>query len=210
MDILMAVVDFIPVGLFLTGALILMRNLYHNMSKGAFALFSAGNIFVFVAGLLKAFWKLLYYSNVCDFVALNQSFFPMQTIGFILAALGVVAMLVHKQGDDTKKLFAVPVFASSIPFVILMVLGVGVLYSSLAYISAKKKNYYCVACFSLALVFILAMGYLSSRDFTQAIFNWIAQLVNICGQGLFALGAYLLFRTPKNTQTNQTETNSQN
>lgn len=198
MNILMAIVDYVPVGLFLIGSILLMRKLYPYMSKGAFAIFSAGNIFVFVAGLLKATWKLLYYANICDFQALTQSFFPMQTIGFLLSATGIVAMLCYKQGEDTKKLFAVPVISSSMPFVILMVLGVGVLYSSLAYISIKKKKPYCVVCFILALIFILAMGYLSSRDFTQAIYNWIAQFVNIIGQGLFLLGSYLLFKDKDN------------
>lgn len=199
----MAIVDYVPVALFLVGAILLMRKLYPCMSKGAFAIFSAGNIFVFIAGLLKATWKLLYYAGICDFQALTQCFFPMQTIGFLLSAAGIVAMLCYKQGEDTKKLFAVPVITSSMPFVILMVLGVGVLYSSLAYISVKKKKPYCVVCFVFALIFILAMGYLSSRDFTKAIYNWIAQFVNIIGQGLFLLGSYLLFREKSNKSLSQ-------
>ena len=58
MSVAMALVDYIPVALFLASAIILQRTLYGVMSKGAFALFSAGTITVFVAGLFKATWKL--------------------------------------------------------------------------------------------------------------------------------------------------------
>lgn len=48
--------------------------------------------------------------------------------------------------------------------------------------------------FVLAWVCMLAMGYLSARDFAQASMNWIAQGVNIVGQGSFFLGALLAHR----------------
>ena len=50
----MALVDFIPVILFTIASVILMRDLYNKMSKGAFALFAAGTIDVTCAGALKA------------------------------------------------------------------------------------------------------------------------------------------------------------
>ena len=59
-SISMALVDYIPVALFAAAAVILLRDLYDKMSKGAFALFSAGVIDVTLAGALKATWKLLY------------------------------------------------------------------------------------------------------------------------------------------------------
>ena len=54
MSVPMALVDFIPVFLFGVSAVILQRGLYDKMSKGAFALLSAGTIMVFCAGLMKA------------------------------------------------------------------------------------------------------------------------------------------------------------
>ena len=56
----MALVDYIPVILFASAAVILIRDLYSKMTKGAFALFAAGVIDVTIAGALKATWKLLY------------------------------------------------------------------------------------------------------------------------------------------------------
>ena len=89
----MALVDYIPVLFFAAAAVILMRDLHNKMSKGAFALFSAGVINVTIAGALKATWKLLYAAGVCDFQALNAMFFPVQSIGFLLAGVGILAML---------------------------------------------------------------------------------------------------------------------
>ena len=70
----MALVDYIPVAFFAITAVILMRDLYHLMSKGAFAIFSAGLLNVIIAGALKATYKLLYAAGICDFAALNDMF----------------------------------------------------------------------------------------------------------------------------------------
>lgn len=60
----MALVDFIPVALFLTAAVMLQRDLYSKMSKGSFALFAGGTFMVVTAGVFKAVWKLLV--RTCD------------------------------------------------------------------------------------------------------------------------------------------------
>ena len=72
----MALVDYIPVVFFAVAAVILMRDLYNKMSKGAFALFAAGTINITCAGALKATYKLLYAAGVCNFEALSSMFFP--------------------------------------------------------------------------------------------------------------------------------------
>ena len=53
----MALVDFIPVLLFAVAAIMLQRDLYNKMSKGAFALFATGTIDIIFAGFLKALGK---------------------------------------------------------------------------------------------------------------------------------------------------------
>ena len=83
----MALVDYIPVICFAIAGVILMRDLYNKMDKGAFALFSAGVIDIVCAGALKATYKLLYAAGACDFVSLNAMFFPVQSIGFCLPEL---------------------------------------------------------------------------------------------------------------------------
>lgn len=200
MSIPMALVDFIPVALFLVGAIILQRDLYPYMSKGAFALFSAGTVVVFAAGTFKAIWKLLYAFGACDFERLNQSFFPMQTLGFMLAGVGVVALLLHPQGEGQKDLSVVPpVFSGTMLFVGFMVLGVIMLDGGLAVIAAKRKKYWLIPFFAVALVAALAMGYLSSRDSASPLVNWIAEIVNSLGQACFLVGAWMLHKDNRQT-----------
>lgn len=196
MSIPMAIVDYIPVALFLAGALVLQQDLYHEMSKGAFALFSAGTITVFMAGFFKATWKLLYAASVCDFEPLNKCFFPMQTTGFVLAGMGAAAMLLFRQGRGrvySSAAAAVPLlYKGTMLFVALMVLGVGALDVSLMVLAARRGRKAAVPVLIVSLLFVLGMGYLSSKDFSQPAMNWVAECVNIVGQGAFFLGARML------------------
>lgn len=196
MTLSMALVDYIPVALFAAAAVLLQRDLYNKMSKGAFALLSAGTLMIMVAGLFKATWKLLYALNVCDFLALNQVFFPMQTTGFVLAAAALVALLTARQGHGAAyAVSAVPApYTSSMLFVVFTVLGTLGICASLTVIAARMKRRGAAALFVLAFLFMLAMGYLSSRDFTQVSMHWVAQCTNIVGQGALLLGVRALHR----------------
>ena len=188
----MALVDYIPVVFFAIASVILLRDLYHKMSKGAFALFSAGVINVTLAGALKATWKLLYATGACNFEALDHMFFPVQSIGFLLAGIGLLAMLTHKQSQSTLAAAVPPVFAGTFVFVGLMVTGLGIMDAVLCILAAKMKKPWLIAIFALSFVCSLCMGYLSSQDFAKASMNWIAEGVNVIGQGTLLLGVCLL------------------
>ena len=190
----MAIVDNIPVILFAIASVILQRDLYNKMSKGAFALFAGGTIFVTCAGSLKATWKLLYALGVCDFEALNAMFFPTQSIGFLLAGIGILAMICHKQTESAAFAVAPPVFSGTFVFVGLMVAGLGIMDVVLCVLSAKLKKPALIALFVLSFVCSLCMGYLSSQDFAEASMNWIAEGVNVVGQGSLLVGAILLHK----------------
>lgn len=190
----MALVDYIPVICFAIAAVILMRDLYNKMSKGAFALFAAGTINITCAGALKATYKLLYAAGICDFEALNAMFFPVQSIGFLLAGIGMLAMLCCKQTKTPVLAVAPPVFSGTFVFVGLMVAGLGLMDAVLCIIAAKMKKPGLIAFFVISFVCSLAMGYLSSQDFTEASMNWIAEGVNIVGQGALLAGVILLHK----------------
>ncbi len=192
-SVMMALVDFVPVALFGAAAVILMRDLYNKMSKGAFALFAAGCIDIVCAGGLKALYKLLYAAGVCDFAPLNTLMLPLQSIGFMLAGVGAVAMLTHRQKAAALAV-APPVFSGTFVFVTLMVAGLGMLNTVLSVLAAKCRKGWVIALFVLSFVCSLCMGYLASRDFTQAAMNWLAEAVNVMGQGAFLLGAVLLHK----------------
>lgn len=188
----MALVDFIPVICFAIAAIFLQRDMYNKMSKGAFALFAAGTINITCAGALKATYKLLYAAGVCDFEALNAMFFPVQSIGFLLAGIGVIATVTHKQSATLA--VAPPAFSGTFVFVGLMVAGLGLMDVGLCIIAAKMQKPRLIIFFVISFVCSLCMGYLSSQDFANAAMNWIAEGVNVVGQGLFLLGAYLLHK----------------
>lgn len=191
----MALVDYIPVLFFAAAAVLLMRDLYYKMSKGAFALFSAGVIDVTLAGALKATWKLLYAAGICDFSALNAMFFPVQSIGFLLAGVGILAMILHRQSQAAVCAVAPPVFSGTFVFVGLMIAGLGILDTVLCILSAKLKKPWIIAVFVVSFVCSLGMGYLSSKDFAEAAMNWIAEGVNVVGQGTLLWGTILLHKS---------------
>ena len=99
----MALMDFVPVLCFGYAAALLQRDLHNKMRKSQFALFAAGTINIFAAGFLKALWKLLYAANICDFHALNTMFLPVQSLGFLLAGLGIGWMMCSRKRNPPRR-----------------------------------------------------------------------------------------------------------
>ena len=182
----LALVDYIPVILFAIAGVILARDLKNKMGGLNFLLFNLGVWGVFAAGACKATWKLLIAANVADIQILNKMFFPTQSIGFLLAGLGLIFMLIAKK----NRLYGVNTFV----FIGMMVASLGIMDVCLSVLAGKLKKGGAVALFIISFVCSLCMGYLSSRDFTEAIWNWIAQSINILGQGTLLLGAISLHK----------------
>lgn len=190
-SIAMALVDYIPVIFFGFGAAIIMECLYNKMTKASFSLFAAGSINVFMAGFLKATYKLLYAANICDFEPLNAMFFPVQALGFLLAGSGIILMFIRKKHLPMYAVAPV-LWKGTMLFVVFMVLGLGMMDAGLCYLAKKLKKPGIIAIYVVSFICCLGMGYLSSRDFTQASMNWIAEGINVVGQGCFLWGALAL------------------
>ena len=123
-SVAMGLMDFVPVFFFGITAVLLISDLSNKMNKGVFTLFSAGCFNVFLAGFCKALWKLLYAANICDFVALEQMFMPVNSIGLLLIGLSLILMVCLKR--KSAMLSAAPVaITSGMPFIMMMVLGLG-------------------------------------------------------------------------------------
>lgn len=194
MTIPMALVDYIPVLFFALSALLMLKDLYHAMSKGAYALLAAGSLMIVAAGFFKATWKLLYAANICDFESLNRCFFPMQSTGFLLAGLAVVCLLIFRQQPRAMAVAVPAVFTGTMIFVSMMVLGALGLCVSLTIIALRMKKRSAAVLFLLAFVFMMMMGYLSSKDFANPMMNWMAEGVNVAGQGMMLLALYILHK----------------
>ena len=188
----MALADFVPVFLFGVSGVLMQRDLYNKMPKYAFACFAAGVVNIFTAGFLKALWKLLYAMGVCDFHVLNTMFLPTQSLGFLLAGLGILIMM----GQRKKVMLAAapPLFSGTFLFVGMMVLGLGAICGSLGVLAVRMKKKGLVPVFFLCFLCYMSMGYLASRGSASVAMNWIEQGVNTLGQILLLWGVLSLHR----------------
>ena len=190
----MALVAYIPVFFFGVTMVLLQRDLYNKMFKGAYALFAAGTINVFMAGFLKATWKLLYAANICDFVALEEMFMPVNSIGLLLGGLSLIGMLCYKQKDAVMLSAAPAVFSGSFVFIMMMVVGLGGMCAVLSILAARMKKKGAIALFVLSFICAMGMGYMSSQDSTLAWVNWAEQSINTVSQLCLMLGTIALHK----------------
>ena len=189
----MALMDYVPVIFFGVTAVLLLRDLYNKMFKGAYALLAAGSVNVFLAGFCKATWKLLYAANICDFVALEEMFMPVNSLGLLFVGLSLIGMLCWKRKGALLSVAPVP-FTSSMPFIMMMVVGLGGLCAGLSIVSAKMKKAPVMILFILSFVCAMAMGYMSSQDSTQSWVNWAEQSINTVSQASLMLGVIILHK----------------
>lgn len=191
--VIMALVDFIPVAFFAVSAVLLMFDLYHEMPKYGFAMLAAGTINIFIAGFLKATWKLLYAAKICDFQVLNTMFLPTQSLGFLMAGLAMLIMVCGRK----KAALAVavpPVFSGTPVFLVMMVLGLGCICACLGVLAAKRRKNGAVVLFALSFIASMAMGYAGRLDSTASWVNWLDQGINIVSQGCLMWGILILHK----------------
>lgn len=189
----MALMDFVPVLFFSVTAVLLLRDLYNKMFQGAYALLAAGCVNVFLAGFCKAAWKLLYAANICDFAALEEMFLPVNSLGLLFVGLSLIGMLVWKRKRVMMSVAPVA-FTSSIPFIMMMVVGLGGMCTALSIVAAKTKKAPVMILFILSFVCAMAMGYMSSQDSTQSWVNWVEQSINTVSQLCLMLGVIVLHK----------------
>ena len=184
MTVPMALMDFVRVLLFGAAWLILYKDLKNKLDLCSGVLLPLGACLVFLAGLLKAVWKMQNAVGAAPVELFNKGFFPTQSVGFLLMAVGMLALMYGKR-RSARSLTMV--------WVMLTVLGNLGASAGLVWIASKVKKA-AVPLFIVAFVFSMMMGYLSSRDFAQASMHWIAQCVNTLGQGLLLVGALLVHK----------------
>ena len=187
----MALMDFVPVFFFGVSAVLLLQDLYGKLSKTAYILLAAGSVNVFLAGFCKALWKLLYAANICDFTALEEMFMPVNSLGLLFVGVAMLLPLFQKRKSAALSV-APPVFAGSLPFILMMVVGLGGMCAGLSVMAAKLKRKSAIVLFVLSFVCAMGMGYLSGQDSTQAWVNWVEQSINCVSQGCLMWGVLIL------------------
>ena len=184
-SVVMALIDYVPVILFLLGTITLVRALIRKMKGVAFFLFAGGTALLIVAGFLKATYKLLYALRIGDFLWMSNQFFSNQSLGFLLAGIGLMMFVMAKK----NRAYA---FLPTMALVGIMIVGLGALDAGLCYMANRMKKRSAMICFIVSVFLCLCMGYLSSRNFDKAFMNWVAQIINIFGEGLYYAGAKIL------------------
>ena len=189
----MALMDYIPVIFFSVTAVLLLRDLYNKMSKAAYALLAAGGINVFMADFCKATWKLLYAANICDFVVLEKMFMPVNSLGLLFVGLSLIVMLIRKRKSVMLSVAPV-VFTGSMPFIMMMVFGLGGMCAGLSVVAVKMKKGAVMILFILSFICAMGMGYMSSQDSSFAWVNWAEQSINCVSQGCLMAGVLMLHK----------------
>ena len=189
----MALMDFVPVVFFGMTAVTLLGDLHSKMGKGVYALFAAGSFNVFLAGFCKALWKLLYAADICDFKALEEMFMPVNSIGLLCVGLSLICMVCMQKKTVTLSVAPVAV-TSNLPFIAMMVVGLGGMCASLSVLSVKMKKGRVMILFILSFVCAMAMGYMSGQDSTLAWVNWAEQFINTVSQLSLMLGTLALHK----------------
>jgi len=190
----MGLMDFVPVAFFAVTAVILLRDLYNKMFKGAYALLAAGTINVFTAGFCKALWKLLYAAGICDFAALEHMFLPVNSMGLLMVGLSLIGMLCWKRKDAMMLSAAPAVFSGSMVFIMMMVIGLGGMCAVMSILAAKMKKKGTIVLFVLSFILAMGMGYMSSQDSSLAWVNWVEQSINTVSQLCLMLGVIALHK----------------
>ena len=193
-SVAMGLMDFVPVAFFGVTAVILLRDLYNKMFKGAYALLAAGTINVFTAGFCKALWKLLYAASICDFQPLEQMFLPLNSLGLLLVGLSLIGMLCWKRKDAVMLSAAPAVFSGSFVFIMMMVVGLGGICAVMSILAARMKKKGTIVLFVLSFVCAMGMGYMSSQDSTLAWVNWVEQSINTVSQLCLMIGTIVLHK----------------
>jgi hypothetical protein len=203
----MAIVDFIPVILFMIAMGYVIKMAHGRIKTTFFAILSGGVFVAFLGGLAKCTWKLIYAHGI-DFVPLNTAFVIYQTTGFFLISIGVIALLVA-DGKSRKK--AVKMKASLLPLLILstvvvmekpgflwfiaMALFTCVYLISLSVLAFQNRKIGTGLLFFASMVFMFGMVALRSRfeeGGSWERINWVAQVCNSITQLLLLIPCYRL------------------
>lgn len=185
----LALLDFAPNLAFLVGAYFLVKLAARERPNLCANLMVAGTGLVFLGGMLKAIWKLLFTLDVADITLFAEQQFVLDAFGFLLMLVAVVLLSRPLRQPATAPLLAMTPW--KIPFLATMVIcNLGV-YGILTTLAFRRRVPVGGALFVLAIVCMLSMAGLSSGEQTVSK-QWIEEIINTIGQSSFGLGAFLM------------------
>ncbi len=187
----MALFDFVPVIFFIISLIIIGKDLDKRMDIINKVIYYIGFVMVAAAGTIKASYKLLYGAGIGDFEWMSKQFFTNQSIGFLVTGAALLFSLRKKKDNNSSENFIV------IPTMALVggsVVGLMSIYAALCRYAAKLGKTSAIVFFVISSLLSLSMGYLSTKDFSTAYMNWIAQAVNATSQISLFIGTMIIHK----------------
>lgn len=199
-SIILAIVDFVPVLFFLLAAIKLLKGFKDFFNSVTDVLFKSGFMMIFLAGLLKAVWKMFAALGVFDFYPLNVMFLPVQAVGFIFVGVSLISLLVSTKNKVftevilSASLTLLPAYGGSVIFLVLMTLGQTLITISLCVLAGRKGLKSCIILFVVSFVCAMSMGGMSAIEKMLSVTaaNWVEEIINSVGQVSLFVGSCLL------------------
>lgn len=223
----MAFVDAIPVVVFLFAALTIMKDFGEDVKEkglSGYMLFSSGALMLFAGAILKVAWKTMYALNICDYTTFSESFFPMQTLGFCMAGMGIMDYICkdRKKATIIKVVYGAIMFAictffimafsgaakegwtptgtevfvyeSHMPFLLGTFVGFMTLQISLMVLAVKRKKKLLIIAFAFSMFFMIVEAFAGSMFDGSSIMHWIAQYIHLFAEIGLLIGAKGLYK----------------
>lgn len=183
----LSLLDFVPNIAFLFGSICLIRWVKSSGSKFSLVTMKMGSALVFLGGISKAIWKLLYTLQLADVWILSELQFMVLAPGFLLMFISAIQMV--KQDSLSRSLSAMAVW--KIPLLAIMTISSLGLQATLCYITYKKISKFSSLLYGISFLCIIGLAGMASTE--QSISNqWIEEIINSAGQLAFAGGSRLL------------------
>lgn len=187
----LALVDFIPNVAFLVGAFYVVRLALLLRGRPCSRMAMAGALLVFLGGMLKAAWKLIYTTTAADLHLMSELQFALLAPGFV--ALLVTAILMARDSQALRPGAALLIAGWKIPLLAIMTISSIGANGILTYVAFRRGARLAGALLVVSVLCLFAMGGMAGGDQTVAR-QWIEEGINATGQIAFAVGSLLLYR----------------
>ena len=190
----LAILDFVPTLAFLSGGYFLIRLAHITRGKVNGWIMGIGVGLIFLGGILKAIWKLLFTLEIADIQAFNDALFILQSPGFVMVLFATI-MIVRSKPGKISPLTAMA--AWKIPLLAVMTVSSLGTFILLSVLSFRRGVRTAALCFILTIVLTLAMSGMASGSEQTITNQWIEESMNSIGQISFAVGSILFYRVLK-------------
>lgn len=186
----LSLLDFVPNLAFLVGAYFLVRLVLLIGNRFSIVAMIVGSSLVFLGGMSKALWKLLYTLGVANIWWLSELQFVLLAPGFLAMLLSVLLVAREERGKWKAGLPAMAPW--KIPFLATMTLCSLALQGILSYMAFRRKAHLAAVMYIVAILCMLSMAGMASGE--QSVGRqWLEEGINSVGQMAFAFGSFLLY-----------------